>query len=348
MKFIPARALCVVLLVASGASAQVAYFPDNVPSTGGANTIPYRDSSWGTNGYTSYHVYPAATLAAAGIPAGAVLTDLAFAPTTTTGASGTISISIAQVYIGHVAVNPPTAGQWLNNVAGPVILWDTATDGLLTFNWVADNWVSHPIACHGAGFAWDGVTDVIFYQTHAGSSYPGGGWTGGFSIHTSPTNSYVRHGYSGYNPSIGTAPTTTGTAGIRMRLTFGASGCFGLIGTTSGGGAGDLSLSIINLPAGVTEGFTIVTGSPIGTIGSGPMFGIWPDAVTFQGIGTQAAVGNPLHFVAGVPGIFPDAPLAVPAGTLSFLAGQVWDAAVVALAPGLTYLNHTNVVRLNW
>lgn len=348
MSYTLTRILCVAVLMASGVSAQVAYFPDNLPATGSGNTIPYRDSSWAASGYTSYHVYPAATLTAAGISAGAVLTDLAISPTNTTGASGTINIPIAQVYFGHVAVSPPTAGQWFSNVAGPVTLWDTAADGPLTFNWVADTWVSHPIACHGSGFAWDGVTDVIFYTSFAGTSVPGGGWTGGFSIHTGPTGGYLRHGLNVYNPTLGTAPTTTGTLGMRIRLTFGATSCFGLFGTTTGGGAGDLTLAVVNLPGAVTEGFTLVTSSTIASPGSGPFFGIWPDAVTFQGIAVPAAVGNPLHFVTGVPGAFPDSPFVVPPGTLSFLGGQVWDAVLVGLAPGFVYVNRTNVVRLNW
>jgi hypothetical protein len=346
MNLIPAKTLCVILLLAAGVTAQTAYFPDNAPATGTANTIPYRESTWGVSGYTSYHVYPGATLALAGIPAGAFLTDLAIAPSNATGASGTINIPITQVYIGHAA-SPITSGQWFNNVLTPTTLWDTGTDGPLTFGWTADTWVSHPIACHGIGFAWDGVSDVIFYQTHAGSSTPGGGWTGGFSVHSSPI-AYLRHGLNAYQPLVGTAPSTAGTLAMRIRLTFGAAGCFGLSGVTSGGGVGDLTLTTINPPPGMTEGFTLVTSTTVGNAGTGPVFGIWPDGTTFQGIAEPAAVGNPLHFIAGFPGIYPDAPFIVPPGTLSFLAGQVWDAVVVGLGPGLTYIKHTNVVRLNW
>jgi len=347
MSSILARSLCVVILVASGVSAQVAYFPDNVPTTGASNTIPFRNTSWGTTGYTSYHVYPAATLTAAGIPAGAILTDIALAPEITSGASGTINIPIAQLYFGH-AVNPPTAGQWLNNVATPTTLWDTATDGALTFPWVSDTWVSLPTACHGAGFAWDGVTDVIFYTSFAGTNFPGGGWSGGFYVHTAPTATYIRHGLNQYLPTIGTAPSTTGVLGMRLRLTFGPAACFGLVGGTTGGGTGDLTLQLVNLPASVSEGYTLVTSTTMGGPGSGPFFGIWPDGVTFSVIGTPAAIGNPLHFIAGVPGLYPDVPFAVPPGTLSFLGGQVWDAVVVGLAPGLVYVNRTNAARLNW
>lgn len=344
----PARTASAFLLFASVLTAQVAYFPDNVPSTGGANTIPYRESTWGVSGYTSYHVYPAAVLTAAGVPAGAFLTDLALAPTNATGASGTINIAISKVTIGHLALNPPVAGQWLNNVATPTTLWDTATDGPLTFPWTADTWVSHPIACHGAGFAWDGVTDVIFFQTMAGTSTPGGGWTGGFSVHSAPTGSYIRHGLNAYNPTVGTAPSTTGVLGMRIRMTFGSSGCFGLNATTTGGGVGDLNLSLINLPLATVEGFLLATSTTVGIAGSGPVFGIWPSAVMFDCINSPAAAGNPLHFLAGFPGVWPDAPIFVPPGALSGLAGQTWDIVVVALGAGLTYVNHTNTARLNW
>jgi hypothetical protein len=342
-----AKTLCALLLLASAVTGQVAYFPDNAPAAGTSNTIPYNSSSWNTAGYTSYHVYPAATLTAAGVPAGAYLSDLAIAPTSTTGASGTINIPITQVYIGHLANNPPTAGQWLNNVAAPVVLWDTTIDGPLTFGWTADTWVSHPIACHGASFAWDGLTDVIFYQTHAGTSFPGGGFTGGFSIHSG--TGFTRHGLNAYTPTIGTAPSTTSTTlGMKMRMTFSANPCFALVGGTSGAGAGDLNLSLIGVPPAITEGYTLLTATPVGAPGTGPFFGIWVDPLTFSVVGTAAGVGNPLHFLAGAPGIYPDGPVIAPPGTLSFLAGQVWDAVVVALGPGLLYLDHTNVVRLSW
>jgi hypothetical protein len=344
----PARTVSAFLLFASVLSAQIAYFPDNVPSTGAANTIPYRESTWGTSGYTSYHVYPASVLTAAGIPAGAFLTDIALSPTNATGASGTINIAITKVTIGHLALNPPQAGQWLNNVATPTTLWDTATDGAYTFPWTADTWVSLPIACHGAGFAWDGVSDIIFFQTQAGSSTPGGGWTGGFSVHTSPTSTYIRHGLNAYNPTVGTAPSTTGTLGMRMRMTFGTSGCFGLLATTTGGGTGDLALALINLPAAASEGYLLATSTTVGIVGSGPFFGIWPSAVTFDCINSPASPGNPLHFLTGYPGLWPDVPILIPPGALSGLAGQVWDLVVVALGPGMSYVNKTNAARLNW
>ncbi len=340
-------ALAVLMLLAGLSTAQIVHLPDNVPSTGGANTIPYRDSSWGINGYTSLHVYPAAELANHGVTAGAVLVGLAMSPTTATGAAGTITIPLGQVYFGHLAVSPPVAGQWLNNLAGTVTLWDTAVDGPLTFAWTADTWASHPISCQGGSFIWDGVSDVAFYQTHAGTSN-GGGWTGGFSVHTSPASAYIRHGLSNYNPTPGTAPTTTGTLGMRMRLTFASTACYMLSAVTGGAGAGDLTLSLQHPPAGMVEGYTFFTAAPQGAVGTGPFFGIWADGTTWSIVSVPIGAGNPLHFLAGVPGLYPDAPFSVPPGTPSFLAGQTWDAVVVALGAGQGYLSNTNAVRLNW
>jgi hypothetical protein len=343
----PARTLSALFLLAVAVNAQIAYFPDSSTTTGGGNTIPYRDSSWGTNGYTSLHVYTAANLASAGIPAGAVLTDLAVVPTNTTGTSGTCSIAWTQVWVGHLAASPAVAGQWINNLSGPVSMWDSATDGAYTFNWAADTWTSLPIACNGLTFQWDGVRDVCFFQQHAGTSFPGGGWTGGFSVRT---GGGTRHGHDTYNPTIGTAPTTNSTTlGMRMRMTFSpAPTCFGLVATTTGGGVGDLTLAAINFPVGASEGFTLVTASPIGNPGSGPLFGIWPDGTTWNFIATPAQVGNPLHFTTGTPGVFPAAPLFLPPGSASFLAGQTWDVVLVALAPGFTYLAHSGAKRLAW
>jgi hypothetical protein len=105
---------------------------------------------------------------------------------------------------------------------------------------------------------------------------------------------------------------------------------------------------VINLPAGTTEGYTLITTTPIGPLGSGPFFEIWPDAITLAVVNTPASVGNPLHFIPGFAGVYPDAPFTLPAGTLSFLAGQVWDVDVVALGSGFVYLGHTNAARLSW
>jgi hypothetical protein len=333
--------ICLSFVVPSASIGQVVHFPDSATNTGASNTQPFGPTQ-ATAGYTNIHVYPAATLAAQGVTAGAVLVDLAIVPYTSAG-SGTFNSTNFRYYVGHVATNPTIANQWLANMTAPTTLWDTTVNGPISFSWAAATWSSLPIACGGTPFVWDGVTDVaVMYVNCAG-------FTGGFLLTTAPTPAnYPRHGVAACDPPPGTAQGTTGTLGARCRMTFAVSSCFLLSGATTGGGTGDLSLTVMNPPVGITEGFTLVTSSPVGIPGSGPMFGIWPDAVTFQGIAFPAGVGNPLHFVAGVPGVYPDAPLILPPGTLSFLGGQVWDLVVVGLAPNFVYLNHTNVARMNW
>ena len=117
---------------------------------------------------------------------------------------------------------------------------------------------------------------------------------------------------------------------------------------TTGGGTGDLVLSLTAITPGAVEGYTLVTSVAPGIAGSGPLFGIWPSAITFDGINSPAGVGNPLHFILGIPGVFPDLPFGVPPGTLSILGGQTWDMVAVVLGPGLTYLGHSVTQRLAW
>jgi hypothetical protein len=142
-----------------------------------------------------------------------------------------------------------------------------------------------------------------------------------------------------------TGTLSTGS-GSKVRLGYAPDNL--LIASTSGGGAGDLNLSLSMITPGAVEGFTLPTTMATGAIGSGPFFGIWPSAITFDVINTPPGPGNPLHFLVGFPGVFPDVPLFVPAGVLSFLAGQTWDIVVVVLGPGLTYAGKSSVQRLAW
>ena len=140
--------------------------------------------------------------------------------------------------------------------------------------------------------------------------------------------------------------TLSAGSGSKVRLGYALDNL--LVATTTGGGAGDLSLSLSMITAGAVEGYTFVTTTAIGPVGSGPFFGIWPSSLTFDVIATPAAVGNPLHFFVGYAGFFPDVPFSVPAPTLAFLAGQTWDVVAVVLGPGLTYLGKSAPNRLVW
>ena len=142
-----------------------------------------------------------------------------------------------------------------------------------------------------------------------------------------------------------TGTLSTGS-GSKVRLGYALDNL--LVATTTGGGTGDLSLSLTMITPGAVEGYTLATFTAIGPVGSGPFFGIWPSAITFDVINTPPGVGNPLHFLVGFPGAFPDVPLFVPPGALAFLAGQTWDVVAVVLGPGLTYLGKSVPSRLVW
>jgi hypothetical protein len=122
-----------------------------------------------------------------------------------------------------------------------------------------------------------------------------------------------------------------------------------LSATTSGGGAGDLNLSLTLIDPAATEGFTLVCATAAAPVGTGPFFGIWPDAYTWSVVATPAAVGNPLHFYTGYAGVYPSQTFSVPPGLpLSVFGGQTFDFAAVLFAPGFVYVGKSNVSRLTW
>ncbi len=101
---------------------------------------------------------------------------------------------------------------------------------------------------------------------------------------------------------------------------------FYLTAQTTGGGAGDLTLTGVvsaSYPAAV-RGYTLISFTPSVPTGSGPLAGIVPDGVTWPILFLAPSVGNPLHYL-NTPGFFPDVPFAVPAGSLTSLAGITAD-----------------------
>jgi hypothetical protein len=123
-------------------------------------------------------------------------------------------------------------------------------------------------------------------------------------------------------------------------------GQYPLVVTTSGGGVGDLSITPIP-PIGaptMTSGYTLVTFLPAAVLGGGPVFGIIPDAFTWQIFLTPPSVGNPVAYVV-TPGVYPHFPFVVPAPTLAFLAGQTADFVQVGLTATQTLAVVSNVAR---
>ena len=124
---------------------------------------------------------------------------------------------------------------------------------------------------------------------------------------------------------------------------------------TSGGGAGDLIYQLDNLSllpniANVARGYTLISSTPAPSFGKGPLFGILPDALTWNLLLTQPiAPGNPFAFtVPGPFGGWPDVPVLLPPGAITLPSGTIWEVSVV-LTNALGQIEAISPVRiLNW
>lgn len=126
-------------------------------------------------------------------------------------------------------------------------------------------------------------------------------------------------------------------------------GGFNFAMTTSGGGVGDLTAQIFNMPPTTNEGFTLVSFDTTGPVGLGPLFGLYPDQLTIQALTSPAASTNPLHFVAPfVPGTYPVAPFSYPPGALASFAGMSLDGQVFVFDATNNFLGATGVSRVTF
>ncbi|HYC78230.1 MAG TPA: hypothetical protein VEI02_11445 [Planctomycetota bacterium] len=119
--------------------------------------------------------------------------------------------------------------------------------------------------------------------------------------------------------------------------------------TTSGGGVGDLFVSLTEFPPAMTRGWTLISTDATHPVDTGPFLGIWPTQTLWDVLSFTPSFGNPLAWITGVPpGFFPTTPLTVPAGTLSFLNGQTWDFVILGTDAFGSYVGRSNVVRVQW
>jgi PKD repeat protein len=118
---------------------------------------------------------------------------------------------------------------------------------------------------------------------------------------------------------------------------------------TTGGGVGDLVVTAVPTIGhpGTVQGYTFLTFAPTGAVGSGPAFGLTPDLNFWNILFLAPSVGNPLsHFPA--PGFYPDVPFALPAGSVSFLAGVTADFVQVGLSATYALSLVSNVDRVTF
>ena len=123
-------------------------------------------------------------------------------------------------------------------------------------------------------------------------------------------------------------------------------------------GSGDLNFGFLHVPATAVQGATLISFTPVATIapplgpiefGRGPVFGIWPDLVTFDILGTPAAPGNIFRWTWPVSApVFPAQGITVPPGGLSFLVGQTWEMVGAAVDAAGLITGLTAPVQINW
>lgn len=120
--------------------------------------------------------------------------------------------------------------------------------------------------------------------------------------------------------------------GLQLDVAMVPVGCLTLSAHTTGGGVGDLTISLTGISATTVQGYTVVSFNTTLPVGAGPVFGINPDLVTLQGLAAPIAAGSLFHWAPPFnPGQYPADPLVLPPGTLSAYAGMSADARALAL-----------------
>lgn len=119
--------------------------------------------------------------------------------------------------------------------------------------------------------------------------------------------------------------------------------------SSSGGGAGDLTITPVPTScgpaAGAVQGWTLASLATSGPVGTGPFVGLVPDSLTVSFITNPGFPGNPIHFIV-FPGFYPDTgALIFPAPLFAALAGFSMDAVMVYFGASGNLLHVSNVSR---
>jgi PKD repeat protein len=118
---------------------------------------------------------------------------------------------------------------------------------------------------------------------------------------------------------------------------------------TTGGGVGDLVITPVPSFGNPTtvQGYTFLSFTPVGAVGSGPAFGLTPDINFWNVLFLAPSAGNPLSYLPA-PGFYPDVPFALPAGAVSFLTGVTVDFVQVGINGAYLISLVSNVDRVTF
>lgn len=99
---------------------------------------------------------------------------------------------------------------------------------------------------------------------------------------------------------------------------------------TTGGGVGDLTFGLVNLPAGATDAMILLSQTPApGGLGTGPFLGLVPDSLFFSTLLRPSTPFDVFHFPAAASPYL-GGNLLLPPGTLASLAGTTWEGSAFA------------------
>lgn len=172
---------------------------------------------------------------------------------------------------------------------------------------------------------------------------------GRYHLHLPAGTHQVTFDAPGYvSQTVSVTVTANGTTVQDVMLTAG--GPFTFVASTSGGGVGDFSMDLYNLPTGTEVGFTLFSLQTSQPVGTGNLFGIVPDLLTFDSLLSPPGPTNPLHWSQPfVPGVFPLGTFTLPPGAVQVPAGTQVDGVAIAAAPFyLQLLGQSQVVRLTF
>lgn len=118
---------------------------------------------------------------------------------------------------------------------------------------------------------------------------------------------------------------------------------------TAGAGVGDLYISPIpnSQNPTATMGFMFLSFATASPVGTGGLFGLQPDATSWNILLSQPVAGDLLHWIV-LPGLFPNVPFAVPPGALSFLNGVTVDGVQVDISATYTVVASSGIARITF